>query len=127
MGPSLGITLLHVEHTPTEYGGAFALIGRERLQAVFVSSDRANFANGQLIANFARHESLPDAYSYRESVEAGGLLSYGANLPDLYARAAGYVDKILTGTSPADLPVQQPSKFELVINLKREVKLILRP
>ena len=85
---------------------------------MFVSSDRANFANGQLIANFARVQRLAGAYSYRETVDAGGLLSYGVNLPDLYARAAGYVDKILTGTSPADLPVQQPTKYELVINVK---------
>src|SRR5262245_57573129 len=127
VAPRLGITLVHAEHTPTEYGGAFALISRERLEAMFVSRDRANFSNGQLIANFARDQRVAGAYSYRETVDAGGLLSYGANLPDLYARAAGYVDKILTGTSPADLPVQQPTKYELVINLKREVKLILRP
>ena len=99
VAPRLGITVVHAEHTPTEYGGAFALISRERLEAVFVSSDRANFANGQLIADFARAQRPPGAYSYRESVEAGGLLSYGANLPDL-------------------LPVQQPTKYELVINLK---------
>ena len=99
VAPRLGITVVHAEHTPTEYGGAFALISRERLEAMFVSSDRANFANGQLIADFARAQRPPGAYSYRESVEAGGLLSYGANLPDL-------------------LPVQQPTKYELVINLK---------
>ena len=78
---------------------------------MFVSGDRANFANGQLITDFARDELLPGAYSYRETVDAGGLLSYGVNLPDL---SAGYVDKILIDTSPADLPVQPPTKYELV-------------
>jgi putative ABC transport system substrate-binding protein len=61
---------------------------------------------------------LPSLHGLREDAEAGGLISYGANLPDLFRRAAGYVDKILKGAKPADLPVQQPTKFELVINLK---------
>jgi putative tryptophan/tyrosine transport system substrate-binding protein len=116
--PKLGIALAHAEHSPIDYVSAFALIIQDRPHALFVSSDRANFANRQLIVDFAQKQRLPGAYPYRELVEAGGLLSYGANLPDLYARAAGHVDKILKGTQPADIPVEQPTRFELVVNLK---------
>jgi putative ABC transport system substrate-binding protein len=70
------------------------------------------------IVEFAAAEQLPSLHGIREEVEAGGLISYGASLTDLFRRAAGYVDKILKGANPADLPVEQPTKFELVINLK---------
>src|SRR5262249_4883917 len=70
------------------------------------------------IADFAVAEHLPSLYGLRRDVEVGGLLSYGANITDLVRRAAGYVDKILKGAKPADLPIQQPTTFELVINLK---------
>jgi putative ABC transport system substrate-binding protein len=72
----------------------------------------------QHIAAFATQQHLPSVFAERESVMAGGLMSYGPSLPDLYRRAATYVDKILKGTKPADLPVEQPLKFELVLNLK---------
>ena len=70
------------------------------------------------IVDFAAKKRLPAMYAFRESVEAGGLMAYGVNLADLFRRAATYVDKILKGAKPADLPVEQPTKFELVINLK---------
>jgi putative tryptophan/tyrosine transport system substrate-binding protein len=70
------------------------------------------------IVEFATQQHLPSVFAERESVVAGGLMSYGPSLPDLYRRAATYVDKILKGAKPADLPVEQPMKFELVINLK---------
>ena len=70
------------------------------------------------LADLAAKRRLPAAYGYREHVEAGGLISYGPSLPDLWRRAAGYVDRIFKGAKPAELPVEQPTKFELVINLK---------
>ena len=72
----------------------------------------------QHIAEFATQEHLPSVFAAREWVVAGGLMSYGPSLPDLFRRAATYVDKILKGAKPADLPMEQPMKFELVINLK---------
>jgi putative ABC transport system substrate-binding protein len=115
---TLGVTLVHAEHTPIHYADAFALITRDRPDALFVTRNSANYANRQLIADFAVERRMPGMYPYREFVAAGGLMSYGVSVPDLFRRAAGYVDKILKGAKPADLPVEQPTKFELVINLK---------
>ena len=76
------------------------------------------FADRSLIVDFATRTRLPSIFANRESVELGGLISYGVNLADISRRAATYVDKILKGAKPADLPVEQPTNFELVINLK---------
>jgi putative ABC transport system substrate-binding protein len=114
----LGVTLVHAEHTPTHYAEAFALMTRDRPHALFVARHAANYANRQLILDFAAEHRLPGIYPWRENVEAGGLMSYGLSTPDLFRRAAGHVDKILKGAKPADLPVEQPTRFELVINLK---------
>ena len=74
-------------------------------------------ANRIRINTFALSARLPTVYSFRELVEAGGLLSYGPNIPDLFRRAASYVDKILRGAKPAEIPVEQPIKFDLIINI----------
>jgi putative ABC transport system substrate-binding protein len=115
---ALGLTVFLAEHTPTEYAGAFALIRRERADALFVAPSSENYAQRSLIADFATSNRLPSIHAFREFVEVGGLMSYGVNIADLFRRAGGYVDKILRGAKPADLPIEQPSKFELVINLK---------
>ena len=114
----LGITLLSAEHTPTDYTGAFVFIAREQPDALMVGGSAVNVANRHLIVEFAGQRRLPAMYATREFVGIGGLISYGVDFHDLFRRAAGYVDKILRGVKPADLPVEQPTKFALVINLK---------
>jgi putative ABC transport system substrate-binding protein len=114
----LGITLLPAEHTPTDYNDAFAFITREHPDALIVGASAVNVANRHSIVDFATQRRLPAMYATREFVSIGGLISYGVDFHDLFRRAAGYVDKILRGARPADLPVEQPSKFALVINLK---------
>ena len=97
----------------------FATVARSRVDALFVA-DTATFFYGYAgpIVEFAAKQRLPDAYPNAKFVEAGGLMSYGANAPYIYRRAATYVDKILKGANPGDLPFEQPTKLELVINLK---------
>jgi putative ABC transport system substrate-binding protein len=86
-------------------------------EALYISTDPLVFTNRIRINTMAQSARLPTMYSQREYVEAGGLVSYGANIPDLFRRSAEYVDKILRGAKPADLPVEEPTKFDLVINL----------
>jgi putative ABC transport system substrate-binding protein len=103
---------------PNEFDAAFAAMSKERLAGVLVVTDPMFVSNrAQLVELTLRHR-VPSIYGVRAYVDAGGLLSYGPNVPDLYHRAATYVDKILKGAKPRDLPVEQPSKFELIINLK---------
>jgi putative ABC transport system substrate-binding protein len=98
--------------------GALAAISRERPHALLVVPDPLFFFSRGRVVDFAAKNNLPAMYGWREPVEDGGLMAYGPNMPDLFRRAATYVDKILKGARPADLPVQRPTKFELVINLK---------
>lgn len=114
----LGLTLEHVEHTPSDYSGAFSLIERRRPDALLASFSAETFGHRRQIAEFALKARLPGIYPYQEMVEAGGLMSYGMSAPDLFRRAAHYVEKILKGARPGDLPVEQPTKFDTVINLK---------
>jgi putative tryptophan/tyrosine transport system substrate-binding protein len=115
---ALGMTLLHAEHTPSNYDDAFGFIDREQLQGLFVARNPWNFSNRRAITGFAMDRRLAAVYPTREFAEVTGLISYGPSLLDLYRRAAGHVDKILKGAKPAELPVEQPTKFELVINFK---------
>ena len=104
--------------TPEGIEDAFVAIVRERAAALFVLADRLFLHHRERIINFAVQHRLPGVHAYRELVEVGGLMSYGPSYADLHRRAATYVDKILKGAKPADLPVEEPTKFELVINLK---------
>jgi putative ABC transport system substrate-binding protein len=112
----LGLDMFHAEYTQANSTGAFELIARSRPQAMIVSTQPASNFSG--IIEFALQQKIPAMYPWRQYVEIGGLMSYGTDLLDQYRRAAGYVDRILKGERPADLPIQQPTKFELVINLK---------
>jgi putative tryptophan/tyrosine transport system substrate-binding protein len=116
---ALGVTL-HVVLTerPGTYIEAFARLARERVAAVLVLSDTVLATDRRQIVETATKHRLPVFLDFRESAEVGGLLSYGVNNLDLYRQAARFVDRILKGAKPADLPVEQPTKFELVINLK---------
>jgi len=115
----LGIQLRRMEvSNPSELDGAFATIAGRRPSAVFVPGGTMVYANRTRLAEYALKRHLPMMCGSREVVEAGCLMGYAASLVDLFRRAATYVDRILKGAKPADLPVEQPTKFELVINLK---------
>jgi putative tryptophan/tyrosine transport system substrate-binding protein len=101
-----------------DFEGALARIRSEHADALFVSFNGVNVTNRKIIIAFTAANQLPAMYPITEMTLDGGLMSYGANRPDLFRRSAAYVAKILNGAKPADLPVEQPVKFELVINLK---------
>ena len=116
---SLGLQLqLLVAREPSEFDGAFGAMARERAGALLVTGDTMFFLHRARLADLAVKSRLPSMSTQGQWVEAGGLMSYGPSLPDLWRRAATYVDRILKGARPADLPIEQPTKFELVINLK---------
>jgi ABC-type uncharacterized transport system substrate-binding protein len=101
-----------------DFEKVFAELNKQRQDGLYVTSRAVMRGNRKRIVDFALKKRLPSMYSSREDVDAGGLMSYAADLADGYRRVAIYVDKILKGAKPADLPVEQPTKFELVINLK---------
>ena len=103
---------------PEDIASAFPTMAKERAGAFIVLPSPMLFGEHRRIVELAANNRLPGVYQAREFVDAGGLMSYGANLDDLFRRTATYVDKILKGAKPADLPVERPTKFELVINLK---------
>jgi len=111
---------------PAEFGGAFAAMIKERASAILVQQDAIYLFNGRQLAELAAKNRLPAMYGLREHVEAGGLMAYAASLAELSRRASIYVGKILQGAKPGDLPVEQATKFDLVINLKTVKALGLR-
>ena len=118
-GRTLGIEVQSLEvRSPNDFDGAFEAARKQRPNALITVEDPLTFNYQKRIADFAVANQLPSLHGLREFVVAGGLMSYGANAADLFRRAASYVDKILKGAKPADLPVQQPTTFELVINAK---------
>jgi putative ABC transport system substrate-binding protein len=112
-----------------DFDGAFAAIRRDRSHALLIIPDPLTNREGQRIADFAAKSRLPAMYDIVETMDAGGLMAYGVNRLDSYRRAAYFVDRILKGAKPADLPVEQPKKFELIINLKaaKQIGLTIPP
>ena len=118
-GPSLGLRIQSVAvRSATEYESAFSAMVRERADGVLVLSTPLFIAGAKRLAELALKHKLPSLFGPKHHVAAGGLMSYSPDRPDLYRRGAIFVDKILKGAKPADLPVQQPTRFELVINMK---------
>ena len=116
---ALGLKLLSLEvRSLDDFEGAFARAKKERAQALITTTGALINTQQRQVLDFAAKNRLPAIYHYSEFAEAGGLMSYGPNNADVFRRAADFVDKILKGAKPADLPVQQATKFELIINLK---------
>jgi putative ABC transport system substrate-binding protein len=117
--PTLGMTVISISVSPRiEFETAFAAMMKERPDAFAITGDPFHQTHIAWIMDFMAKNRLPAVYQLSENVRAGGLMSYGASEPDLFRRAAGYVHRILQGTKPTDLPVEQPVKFELAVNLK---------
>jgi ABC-type uncharacterized transport system substrate-binding protein len=128
--PAFRMTLISLEvKGPDDIEHSFTTIGKEHAGALLVLGDRLFATHQTRIIELAVKSRLPAMYSQRGYVDAGGLMSYGANFTDQYRRTATYLDKILKGTKPADLPVEQPKKFELIINLKaaKQIGLTIPP
>ena len=116
---ALGVKIKLLEwHSPSQLEGLFAAMMAEHADGLIVTDDPPAFTHRARIVDLANRHHLPAMYGFKVFAEGGGLMAYSASLTDLWRRAATYVDKILRGAKPADLPVEQPTKFELVINLK---------
>ena len=119
-----GAQVVHVSlavyevHDITTLDAAFVTLTKDRPDAFLVPADTFLVSQSSRIARFAIENKLPSVYTFREYIEAGGLLAYTPNYNDLFRRAASYVDKILKGAKPGELPIEQPSTFQLFINLK---------
>ena len=128
---ALGLTIQPWEvRAADDFERVFAAMNKQRPDGLYVPGGGPLMSTNQKrIADFALKSRLPSMYQHREAVDAGGLMSYGADLADSYRRVAYYVDRILKGAKPADLPVEQPTKFELVINLKtaKQIGLTIPP
>jgi putative ABC transport system substrate-binding protein len=116
---TLGLTVHPLEvRTPDDLGPAFDAMTRERADALLAPGDPFTLTHQRRILDLAAKRRLPVTSTFRDFADSGGLLSYGTNRLDMFRRAATYVDKILKGAKPADLPVEQPTRFELVVNLR---------
>jgi putative ABC transport system substrate-binding protein len=116
---TLGLSLIVKEvQDPNQFEGAFSAMAKERAEALILEADLLFNQNMQQIVRLAAEQRLPATYVSHDFVEGGGLMSYGPSWPDQFRRAAGYVDKILNGAKPADLPIEGPTRFELFINLR---------
>ena len=116
---TMGIKLqLHDIRKSEDLDDAFAAIRKERPDAVLILADRVFLHNRERMIDFTKEQRLPNVNAYKELVEVGGLMSYGPSYEDMHKRAAIYVDKILKGAKPADLPIEQPSKFTFIVNVK---------
>jgi len=121
--PTLGIELLHAEHKPNDLEATFAAIERMNPDALFGSIGTETMGQHKQIVQFAKKARLPGSYSFAPMVEDGGLMSYSVDISDLGRRAAHYVDKILKGAKPGDLPIEGPTRYQLAINLRRAKEL----
>ena len=124
------MTITPVEaQSQNDFKRAFGEMKQAHIDGLIVSANVVYVQNRKLIANLAAQQHLPAIYGRGDFVDAGGLASYGTSFPHLYRRAATYVDKILKGAKPAELPVEQPTKFELIINLKaaKQIGLTIPP
>ena len=129
-GPALGLRITtHAVRNPAEFDNTFSAMNQERAGAVVVLSTPLFIAAAKPLAELAIKHKLPSIFGPKEHAEAGGLMSYSPDRADLWRRGAGYVDKILKGAKPSDLPVQQPMKFEFVVNLKaaKQIGLTIPP
>jgi ABC-type uncharacterized transport system substrate-binding protein len=129
-GRALRLTIQSWEVRGTEdFDRVFAAMGKQRPDGLYVPTSPRMFDNGNRIVGFALKSRLPSMYGNKEAVDAGGLMSYAADPADSYRRVAYYVDRILKGAKPADLPVEQPTKFEFVINMKtaKQIGLTIPP
>jgi putative ABC transport system substrate-binding protein len=116
---AVGVTLLPVTvQSPADFEPLFVTMTRDRPESLLVLADTVTIANRQRTVEFAARNRVPAIYEARTFVDSGGLMSYGVDVAEHYRRAAIYVDKVIRGSKPSDLPVEQPTKFELVINLK---------
>jgi putative tryptophan/tyrosine transport system substrate-binding protein len=117
--PALGLTLVPLEvRTPGEFDGAFVAMKLERADALFGAPGVLTFEHRKTVVALAADSRIPTMWGHRQFVDAGGLMSYAVNWYDQFRRASSYVDQILRGAKPGDLPVQQPTKFEFIVNLK---------
>lgn len=118
-GRAIGVKMLFFDPAPTEYAAFFSSIEREHLDALLIAQGAQNYGHRRLIAEFAARSRIPAMYPARDYIaDADGFVSYGPDISEIFRRAAGYVDRILKGANPATMPVERPTKFELIINLK---------